>query len=114
MATPVLINSTRPGVAIKAVCIAAICLVCNDILLLQVVRACPMCSVLLGIIALEEINWRESERETEEEEEGQDKILKINKVCVCKDATLQSDSFHLAISSVALVFLALSLRSEPL
>lgn len=29
-----LINSTRPGVAIKAVCVAAICLVCNDILLL--------------------------------------------------------------------------------
>ena len=60
----VLINSTRPGVAIKAVCVAAICLVCNDILLLQVVGACPMCSVLLGIIASEEINvGRERERE---------------------------------------------------
>lgn len=38
-----------------------------------------MCSVLLGIIASEEINWRDRERKKRGE---QDKILKINKVCV--------------------------------
>lgn len=52
-----------------------------------------MCSVLLGIIASEEINWGGREGEGEGE---RDKILKINKVCVCKAVTLKSDSFHLA------------------
>lgn len=51
-----------------------------------------MCSVLLGIIASEEINWRERGRGGD-----QNKILKINKVCVCTAVTLKSDSFHLAI-----------------
>ncbi len=37
-----------------------------------------MCLVLLGIIALEEINWRERGGKQGE----RDKILKINKVCV--------------------------------
>lgn len=49
--------------AIKAVSAAAICLGCNDILLLQVVGACPLRSVLLGIIALKEINWRERKKQ---------------------------------------------------
>lgn len=39
-----------------------------------------MCSVLLGIIASEEINWREGERGGNKGEHR--KILKINKVCV--------------------------------
>lgn len=37
-----------------------------------------MCSALLGIIASEEINWRERGGG----EGDQDKILKINKACV--------------------------------
>ena len=49
-----------------------------------------MCSVLLGVIASEEINWIEIEREGGRERERggggkegeRDKILKINKVCV--------------------------------
>lgn len=40
--------------------------------------------------------FRRDKLEGENRERGKDEILKINKVCVSKAASLRSDSFHLA------------------